>query len=105
MKEKIQSQSAGVDPYFQAVFVFTSAYLDTKARRVGQVDCVRDDRLRKYLEEGKSQRRLSPEAVKSLSAAFARVARMGEPPAGVDLVEGATAGTRGRLLKPAAAPA
>ncbi len=66
----------GVDAFFQAVFVFTSAWVEAKFKTTGWAHCVRDDRLRTYLLDEKGRRKLSRAEVRLIAGAFSWLARM-----------------------------
>ena len=65
-----------MDVRFQAVFVFTSAWVEAKFKTTGWAHCVRDDRLRTYLLNEKGRRKLSRAEVEVLARAFLGLARM-----------------------------
>src|SRR6266436_2704077 len=62
--------------FFKAVFVFTSAWVDAKFGTTGWADCIREDRLLKYIVDSKFGKRLSAEEVDSVARAFSSLARM-----------------------------
>jgi len=66
----------GVDPFFKAVFVFTSAWVAAKFGTTGWAECIRDDRLLKYIVDSKFGNRLSAEEVDAVARAFSSLARM-----------------------------
>jgi hypothetical protein len=75
-KERIQVLAPGVDPFFKAVMVFTSAWVDAKFRTTGWADCISDNQLMKHIVESKSGKRLSAEEVAVIAQAFSSLARM-----------------------------
>ena len=75
-KERVQVLAPGVDPFFQAVMVFTSAWVDAKFGTTGWAYCIRDDRLVKHIVDNKPSRRLSAVEVAVLAHAFASLAQM-----------------------------
>ena len=75
-KERVQVLAPGVDPFFQAVMVFTSAWVDAKFGSTGWAYCIRDDRLVKHIVDNKPSRRLSAVEVAVLAHAFASLAQM-----------------------------
>ena len=84
VRERVQALAPGVGAYFQAVFVFTSAWVEAKFKTTGWAHCVRDDRLRTYLLDEKGRRKLSRTEVEVLARAFSGLAQMqpefaGEP--------------------------
>ncbi|MBI5203366.1 MAG: NERD domain-containing protein [Nitrospirae bacterium] len=72
-KERIRTL-CGLDPYFQGIFVFPSAYVDSKSKKVGYVDCVIGEKLHDYIV-GKPNK-LSKKDIESISKAFSQLARM-----------------------------
>jgi len=52
-KEQVAVLAPGVDPFFEAVFAFTSAWVEAKFGTTGWADCIRDDRLFKYIVDSK----------------------------------------------------
>jgi len=67
-----------VDPFFKAVIVFTSAWVDAKLGTTGKAHCLRDDRLSGYIVDNEPVKKLSVEDVASLARAFASLARADE---------------------------
>jgi hypothetical protein len=65
-----------VDPFFKAVLVFTSAWVDAKLGATGWADCITDDSLFKYIVDSKFGKRLSAEEVDAVARAFSSLARM-----------------------------
>jgi len=53
IKDRVKALAPGVDPYIQAVFVFTSARVDANWGTTGNVHCIRDDQLFDYIVENK----------------------------------------------------
>ena len=76
VRERAQALAPGVGAYFQAVFVFTSAWVEARFGTTGWAHCVRDDRLRTYLLDEKGRRKLSRTEVEVLARAFSGLARM-----------------------------
>jgi len=105
-KEQVAVLAPRVDPYFQAVFVFTSAWVEAKFRSTGWADCITDDRLFKYIVDSKFGNQLSAEEVDAVARAFSSLARMDPDFSGRADVEAdakmATAGV-GALGEPARA--
>jgi hypothetical protein len=77
-----------VDPFFNAMFVFASAWLDAKFGATGWADCIRDDRLLKYIVDSRFDKRLAAEEVDAAARDFSSLARM-------DLRKGRVRGGRG----------
>jgi hypothetical protein len=78
MKDRLKALAPGMDPYIQAVFVFTSARVEAKWGATGAVHCVRDEQLYDYIVGGKRGRKLSPKEAKTIAQAFSALARMDE---------------------------
>lgn len=72
----MQALAPNVDAYFRAVLVFTCAWVDADFGKTGKAHCVRDDRLKRYLEDGKRGKSLSADQVEVLARAFAGLAQM-----------------------------
>jgi hypothetical protein len=75
-KERVKVLAPGVDPFFKAVMVFTSAWVDAKFGTTGWAYCIRDDRLVKHIVDCKSGQKLSMEEVAVIAQAFSSLARM-----------------------------
>jgi hypothetical protein len=75
-RDRIQVLAPGVNLFFQAVMVFTSAWVDAKFGSTGPAHCIRDDRLLRYIVDDKRGRRLSAVEVAVLAHAFASLAQM-----------------------------
>jgi hypothetical protein len=75
-KERVAVLAPGVDPFFKAVMVFTSAWVDADFGTTGWVHCVRDDNLSKYIVENKPAKGLSRGEVDAVAHAFSSLARM-----------------------------
>jgi hypothetical protein len=73
--ERVAVLAPGVDPFFKAVFVFTSAWVEAKVRSTGWADCITDDRLFKYIVDSKFGKQLSADGVDSVAHAFSSLAR------------------------------
>ena len=76
VRERVQALAPNVDAYFRAVLVFTCAWVDADFGKTGKAHCVRDDRLKRYLEDGKRVKSLSADQVEVLARAFAGLAQM-----------------------------
>lgn len=75
-KEKVRILAPGPDPFFQSAFVFTSARVEAKWGKTGNVHCVTDDSLRDYIVEKNFGKRLSSDEVQRLAGAFRGLAHM-----------------------------
>ena len=61
---------------WKRISVFSSACVEAKFGSTGWADCIRDDRLFKYIVDSKLGKRLSAEEVDSVARAFSSLARM-----------------------------
>jgi hypothetical protein len=75
-RDRIQVLAPGADHFFQAVIVFTSAWVEAKFGTTGRAYCISDDRLVRHILENKPSRRLSALEVAVLAHAFASLAQM-----------------------------
>jgi hypothetical protein len=76
IKGRVKALAPGLDPYFKTVFVFTSARVDANWGTTGNLHCIRDDQLFKYIVEGKMGERLTKEEVNKIAQAFLGLAHM-----------------------------
>ena len=76
VREKVQVLAPGPDPYFQAVFVFTSARVEAKFGTTRSVHCVREEQLFNYIVNTKFGKRLSAAEVARIAQAFVGLAHM-----------------------------
>ena len=49
IRDKVGALAPGLDPYYQALFVFTAGRVQAKWGSTGKVHCVRDDQLHEYI--------------------------------------------------------
>src|SRR6185436_4270109 len=70
IKEKVRTLAPGLDPYFQPVFVFTSARVEAKWGTTGTVHCIRDDQLQGYIVEKEFGKKLKAQEVERIAQAF-----------------------------------
>lgn len=75
LRDKVRVLASDVDPYYNAVMVFTSAWVDARSGTTGRADCIRDDRLLAYIVDHKPRAKLSAEQVEAVARAFASLAR------------------------------
>jgi len=75
-RDRVRILAPGMDPYFKAVMVFTSAWVNAAFGTTGCAHCIRDDRLLDYILDTKFNEKLSPEEVNAVAHAFASLARM-----------------------------
>ena len=76
IKDRALALAPGLDPYYQALFVFTAARVEAKWGTTGHVHCVCDDQLYEYIVEKKSGQRLNPRQVEMIAQAFRGLAQM-----------------------------
>lgn len=76
IKEKVKTLAPGLDPYFQPIFVFTSARVDANWGTTGNVHCLRDDQLFGYIVESKFGTKLKQSEVDRIAQAFLALAQM-----------------------------
>jgi hypothetical protein len=70
VKDKVKALTEGLDPYFQAVFVFTSARVDANWGTTKSVHCIRDEQLYDYIVESKRVQKLSKSDVEKWTPQF-----------------------------------
>jgi len=75
IKARVLALAPGLDPYYQALFVFTAARVEAKWGSTGNVHCVRDDQLNEYIVE-KQGKRLSSNEIQRIAQAFLGLAQM-----------------------------
>ena len=61
---------------WKRISVFSSACVEAKFGSTGWADCIRDDRLFKYIVDSKFGNQLSAEEVDAVARAFSSLARM-----------------------------
>jgi hypothetical protein len=76
IRDKVKTLATGLDPYFQAVFVFTSARVDADWGRTRSLHCIRDEQLHDYIVESKRGQKLKSEEVERIAQAFLGLAHM-----------------------------
>jgi hypothetical protein len=76
IRDRVKALAPEVDPFIQAVFVFTAARVEAPWRSTGMAHCIRDDQLYDYTVDRKAGKRLSTKEVKMIARAFAALARM-----------------------------
>jgi hypothetical protein len=75
IREKVVRLAPGLDPYFQAVLVFTAARVDASWGATHNAHCVRGEQLHNYIVE-KNNGRLGPGEVERIAQAFLGLAHM-----------------------------
>lgn len=76
IKDTVRTLAPGLDPYFQAVFVFPSARVDANWGTTGKVHCIRDDQLFDYIVGSKWGKKLTEGEVQRIAQAFLALAHM-----------------------------
>lgn len=76
IKEKVRVLAPETNPYFQALFIFTSAKVDANWGSTGKVLCMRDDQLVGYISEHKPQRKFGDNEIQRTAQAFLSLAKM-----------------------------
>jgi hypothetical protein len=76
VKERVRVLAPRLDPYFQAVFVFTSARVNANWGTTGSVHCLRDEQLYEYIVEKSFGRKLDVREAERISRAFLGLAQM-----------------------------
>lgn len=76
IRDKVRTLASGLDPFYQAVFVFTAARVQAKWGTTGSVHCITDDQLRDYIVEKDFGKKLKPDEVQLISQAFLGLAHM-----------------------------
>lgn len=75
IRDRVLALAPGLDPFYQALFVFTAARVDAKWGTTGNVHCVRDDQLHQYIVEKDFGKRLTSDEIERLAQAFLALAR------------------------------
>jgi hypothetical protein len=70
VKDRVRVLVPRRDPYFQGVFVFTSAWINANWGTTGSVHCLSDTQLYEYIVEKKFGRKLEPHETKQIAQAF-----------------------------------
>ncbi len=78
IRDKVRVLAPGPDPFYRAVLVFTSAWVDAKWGSTGAAHCIRDEQLLDYVLDKKLDRPLRSDEIKRLAQAFISLARMDE---------------------------
>jgi len=76
IRDRVRVLAPNVDPYYQALLVFTAARVEAKWGSTGNACCIRDNQLHEYIVEKTIGKRLSPDEVKTIARAFLGLARM-----------------------------
>lgn len=76
VREKVATLAPGMDAHFNAVFVFTAAWVQARWGTTGYMNCITDDQLYSYIAEKDFGKRLSPAEVSQIAQAFLGLAHM-----------------------------
>jgi Nuclease-related domain len=76
VRDKVRVLAPGLDPYFQAAFVFTAARVEANWGTTGNLHCIRDEQLHEYIVEKDFGQRLKPDEVERIAKAFLGLAHM-----------------------------
>jgi hypothetical protein len=76
IRDRVRVLAPELDPFYQAVFVFTSAHVEANWGTTGKVHCVSDDQLNEYILKKDFGKRLSSDDVQTIAQAFLSLARM-----------------------------
>lgn len=76
VKEKVRVLASDYDPYFQALFVFTSARVEASYGTTGPLHCVSSERLFDYIVNQRFGRKLPAIEVGMVAEAFVALAQM-----------------------------
>lgn len=76
IKDKVKALATDIDPYFQAVFVFTSARVEANWGTTRSLHCIRDEQLHGYIVESKRGKKLTSGEVDRIAQAFLGLAHM-----------------------------
>ena len=76
IRDRVRALAPDLDPYFDSVFVFTSAKVEARWGTTGRVNCIRDEQLHDYIVEKSYGKRLRAEHAQTLAQAFLALARM-----------------------------
>ncbi|HEY1794393.1 MAG TPA: nuclease-related domain-containing protein [Opitutaceae bacterium] len=75
VRDRVLALTQGVDAYYQALFVFTSARVEASWGSTGKLHCIREEKLYKYIVES-TNKRLAPEEARTVAQAFRALAHM-----------------------------
>jgi len=76
IRDKVRVLAPGLDPYFQATFVFTAARVEANWGTTGNLHCIRDEQLHEYIVEKDFGQRLRPAEAERIAQAFLGLAHM-----------------------------
>lgn len=76
IRDKVKTLAPGLDPFYQAMFVFTAARVEAKWGTTGGLHCITDDQLHRYIVEKDFGKKLKAEEVQQIAQAFLGLAHM-----------------------------
>jgi hypothetical protein len=76
IRDRLRPLAPGTEPYFQCVFVFTSAKVEAQWGTTGKVHCLDEEKLYDYIVESKCGKNVKAQEVKIIAQAFLALARM-----------------------------
>jgi hypothetical protein len=76
VRDKVRVLAGGVDPYYDVVLVFTSAWVDAPWGSTGAARCIRDDQLFDYVVATNRRKLLNADEVRQLAQAFLGLAHV-----------------------------
>jgi hypothetical protein len=76
IKDRVKVLATGLDPYFQALFVFISARVDAHWGTTKNAHCLRDDQLFDYIVNSQRGTRLTKGQIETMAQAFLGLAHM-----------------------------
>ncbi len=76
IRDKVKLLAPGLDPFYHGIFVFPSARVQAKWGTTGNVNCITDDQLHKYIVEQDFGKRLQKDEVDRIARAFLSLAQM-----------------------------
>jgi hypothetical protein len=76
VRNNVIALAPGMDVRFEAVLVFTAAWVEARWGKTGHANCITDDKLYTYISEKDFGRKLKPEEVSQIAQAFLGMAHM-----------------------------
>jgi hypothetical protein len=76
LRDRVRLLAPGLDPFYQAVFVFTAARVEAPWGTTGNLHCIRDEQLHDYIVDKKFGQKLRPEDTRTIAQAFLGLAHM-----------------------------
>jgi hypothetical protein len=76
VREKTLTLATGIDIHFEALFVFTAAWVEARWGKTGHVNCITDDQLYTYITEKDFGKKLNTKEIGQVAQAFLGLAHM-----------------------------